>query len=225
MSIEPILDRIHARAVRSRWLRLFTAMTRGLLAFGFVLPGWTKVVGSHFSPGVPEGHRIRVFFDAFLQADGFYAFVGVMQIVAALLLLFRRTAPLGAMFYFPIILNIFVVTVAIDFEGTQVITGFMLLACLYLLCWDYDRWKILLPGFTPPIRVDESRHLGVGATLLAAGAGGLLLAAGVLGVMDFMDGQRSGVPFTAFMAAFLLVPAVIFWFRRTHASPTARNTS
>ena len=55
-----------------------------------------------------------------------------------------RTATLGAVVYFPIILNIFVVTVSLHFRGTWMITGLMLLACIYLLCWDYDKLKVLL---------------------------------------------------------------------------------
>lgn len=221
MSLESALDRVHARTVQNHWLRLFTAMTRGLLAFGFILPGWTKVVGSHFSPGIPEGHRIREFFDAFFQAGEFYAFVGAMQILAALLLLSRRTTTLGAVLYLPIILNIFVITVAIDFEGTQVITGLMLLACIYLLCWDYDRWKILLPGFTPPSHVDESRHLGVGATLLAGGVGGLLMGGTTAAAIGLIDGRLRGVPLAMIISAFLLIPLVSLWVRRTHVPPPA----
>ena len=44
----------------------------------------------------------------------------------------------------------------------------MLLANIYLLCWDYDRWKDLLP------RGVGNRHLGLASTLgfaLSASAG------------------------------------------------------
>ena len=66
------------------------------------------------------------------------------QVIIALLLLIPRTALLGALMYFPIILNICILTYAVRFEGTR-ITTFMLLANLYLLCWDYDRIKYILP--------------------------------------------------------------------------------
>jgi len=45
-------------------------------------------------------------------------------------------------------------------RGTQVVTGLMLLANLFLLAWDYDRWKALLPRDPGP------RHLGAGTTRL-----------------------------------------------------------
>ena len=60
---------------------------------------------------------------------------------------------MGAIFYFPIILNIFVLTHATRFEGTRIVT-FMLLANLFLLVWDYDRLKHVLPFY----RSGEDRH-------------------------------------------------------------------
>jgi hypothetical protein len=91
---------------------------------------------------------VGAFFDGFFQAQGYYRFVGAAQLLAAFLLLFRATAPLGSMIYFPIALNIFVITVTVGFGGTAVVTGMMTLASAYLLCWYYDRWKALVPGFS-----------------------------------------------------------------------------
>ena len=62
----------------------------------------------------------------------------------SVLLLIPRTATLGALVYFPLILNIFVITVSLHFTGTPVITGLMLIACIYLLCWDADKLKSLI---------------------------------------------------------------------------------
>ena len=45
---------------------------------------------------------------------------------------------------FPIILNIGVMTYATQFEGTRIVT-FMILASLFLLRWNYDRLKPILP--------------------------------------------------------------------------------
>jgi hypothetical protein len=55
-----------------------------------------------------------------------------------------RTATLGALMFFPLIVNIFVITVSLHFQGTPIITGLMLLANIYLLCWDYDKLKHLV---------------------------------------------------------------------------------
>jgi hypothetical protein len=69
-----------------------------------------------------------------MYRTGFYwRFLGLRQLATALLLLIPRTATLGALVYFPLILNIFVITVPLHFQGTPFITGLMLLANLYLL--------------------------------------------------------------------------------------------
>jgi hypothetical protein len=152
------LDRLHARIVTSRVLVVFTAVTRVLLALAFLPSGLVKAFGHRFTT-LPVTDPVGYFFDGFFSAAGYYQFVGIMQLTAAALLLFPWTATLGAVVYLPIILNIFVITVAVGFGGTQIIAGLMLLGNIYLLCWDYDRWKDLMPR-----RVGD-RHLGLPSTI------------------------------------------------------------
>ncbi|MEM7382412.1 MAG: hypothetical protein AAF361_14635 [Bacteroidota bacterium] len=104
----------------------------------------TKLLGNPFT-SLPTSNPVGYFFDAFFQASEYYVFVGATQVLAGLLLLFPVTATLGAIVYFPIILNIAIITFAIGFKGTWVITLLMTTACLYLLVWDYDKFKSLLP--------------------------------------------------------------------------------
>jgi hypothetical protein len=81
--------------------------------------------------------------------------------VTAVLLLIPRTALLGAIFYFPIILNICVLAYSVRFEGTR-ITTLMLLANMFLLAWDYPRLKSILPfSRHGDPRVVESRKFPV----------------------------------------------------------------
>jgi hypothetical protein len=58
----------------------------------------------------------------------------------------QKFSRLGAVIYFPIILNIFVITVAYNFGLTRVITGLILLANIYLLCWDFELLKYIFFG-------------------------------------------------------------------------------
>jgi hypothetical protein len=95
-------------------------------------------------PNNPLGH----YFDALYLTGYYYTFIGVCQWIAAVLLLIPRTALLGAIFYFPIILNIFVLTHATRFDGTRIV-ALMLLANIFLLVWDGDRLKHLLPFSRP----------------------------------------------------------------------------
>jgi len=156
------LDRLHAHVVRSRLLVVWTALVRVLLALAFLPSGLVKVRGDRFTT-LPVTDPVGYFFDGFFSATGYYQFVGVMQLTAALLLLLPGTASLGAVMYLPIILNIFVINVAVGFGGTAVITGLMLLANVYLLCWDYDHWKALLPGHAGRRHLDFFTTLGLGA--------------------------------------------------------------
>jgi hypothetical protein len=166
MHLESALDRLHARVVASPWLRLFEAATRGLLAMGFIIPGAKKFEGRFTT--LPLSDPVGFFFEAMYRAHGFYLFVGAEQVLAGILLLFRLTAPLGAVLYFPVILGIFVINVSVGFTGTYYITALMTLATAFVLCWDYDRWKSLLPGFGRTAAYDPARRLGT-ATTLAAG--------------------------------------------------------
>ena len=97
-------------------------------------------MGRHFTI-LGLDNPIGFFFEG-LYRTGFYRrFLGLYQLAAALLLLIPRTAPVGALLFFPLILNIFVITVSLHFQGTPLITGLMLLGNIYLLCWDYDKLK------------------------------------------------------------------------------------
>ena len=94
-------------------------------------------MGERFT-ALPSNHPLGHYFDALHLTGYYYTFIGIGQLMAALLLLIPRTALLGAMLYFPIIVNICVLTYAVRFEGTRIAT-LMLLANLFLLAWDYDR--------------------------------------------------------------------------------------
>ena len=161
-----MLDRIHARLHASPFLHRFTAFTRILLAVGFVPPGLKKVLGERFT-SLPTTNPVGYFFDAFFQAHAFYVLVGAMQVLAGVLLLVPRTATLGAVLYAPIIVNISVITYAMGFQGTWVITGLMTLACLWLLAWDYDRLKAILPLRLPRGRLFGPREYAAQATAWA----------------------------------------------------------
>jgi len=137
------LDRRYAELKRNKWLRYFAVFCRIALALGFLPSGLVKVRGERFT-GLPPNHPLGHYFDALHLTGFYYTFIGVGQMLAATLLLIPRTSLLGALFYFPIILNIFVLTHALRFEGTRVAT-FMLLANLFLLAWDYPRLKYILP--------------------------------------------------------------------------------
>ena len=147
MTLLTDLERQSAELKRNRWLRYFAIFCRIALALGFIPSGAVKVMGERFT-ALPSNHPLGHYFDALYLTGSYYTFIGVGQLIAALLLLIPRTALLGAVFYFPIILNICVLTYATRFEGTRIAT-LMLLANLFLLVWDYQRLRYLLPFSHP----------------------------------------------------------------------------
>ena len=153
MTLLTEFERLYGELKRNKWLRYFAVFCRIALALGFIPSGIVKVTGERFT-ALPSNHPLGHYFDALHLTGYYYTFIGVGQLIAALLLLIPRTALLGAIFYFPIILNICVLTYAARFEGTRIAT-LMLLANLFLLVWDYDRLKHILPFSRP----DEDHHV------------------------------------------------------------------
>lgn len=143
MNIVTRLEQLYEEAKANRWLRYFTIFCRVVLALGFIPSGIVKVMGERFT-ALPANNPLGHYFDALHLTGYYYTFIGVAQLVTALLLLIPRTALLGAIIYFSIILNICILAYAVRFEGTR-ITTLMVLASVYLLCWDYDRLKYILP--------------------------------------------------------------------------------
>jgi hypothetical protein len=180
MSIADKLDQVHARVRGNRWLGYFAVFNRVALSAGFLPSGMVKIMGERFtdlSVNHPMGHYLEA-----LHYTGFYyTFIGIMQLSAAVLLLIPRTALLGALLYFPIIFNIFILTIAVRFEGSLLTSPLMVLANLYLLCWDYHKLKFIFPfrpsttqltqpqSFTLSNKFPTLFFAGVGATVFFVG--------------------------------------------------------
>ena len=89
-------------------------------------------------------HSNGYMFETLYQSGIYWKFIGISQLLSPFLLMTQRFATLGAVVFFPIILNIFIITTSYDFQGTTYITALMLLANIALLVWDWPKLKILL---------------------------------------------------------------------------------
>ena len=172
MKLETALDNLHAKLTGNKFLQIFTAFTRILLFIGFTPPSIKKILHQPFT-SLPDSHPVGHYFNALLGTGFYYEFIGWAQLVAAVLLLFPRTAHLGALMFFPIILNIAVLTNAVGFAGTWLLTIFMTLAATYLVAWDYDRLKPILFGRREG-RANFMKHEFVWLPLLFAAGGAVL---------------------------------------------------
>ncbi|MGI9516507.1 MAG: hypothetical protein ACR2NP_05660 [Pirellulaceae bacterium] len=136
-------DRLFVWLRSSAFLYRFTLLTRILLAAAFLPTGMVKLMGRRFTLIGPE-HPVGAFFEAMYQTGFFWNFIGLVQVVAAVLLLIPPLAHLGAAIFVPIIINIFVITLSLAFGNTAIITGLMVLAVTWLCVWDFDRFRSML---------------------------------------------------------------------------------
>lgn len=142
------IEEIYHEAKADEWFKKFAVFCRIALAASFIPSGLVKIMGERFAAGLPSNNPLGHYFDALHQTGYYYTFIGISQIIIAILLLIPRTSLLGALMYFPIIVNICVLTYATRFEGTRLVT-MMVLASLFLLIWDFDRLKHILPFKQP----------------------------------------------------------------------------
>ena len=145
MRIENTLDAIHSSITHRWYFQVFTVFTRILLAVAFIPPSYKKIMHQPFTV-MPDSHPVGHYFNALLKTGFYYEFIGWGQMIAAILLLFPRTAHLGALLFLPIIANIAALTTSMGFVGTWLITILMCLAATWLVAWDYDRLKPILFG-------------------------------------------------------------------------------
>jgi hypothetical protein len=145
MSISTTLDRFHSKAKQNSWLRLFSIFCRLSLALGFIPAAIVKLMDERFASGLHARHPMGFYLEALHTTGYYYTFIGVVQLLAAFMLLIPRTVTLGAFLYFPVILNITVLTYATRFDGSLFTAPLMTLANLYLLAWNYEKWKYILP--------------------------------------------------------------------------------
>lgn len=144
------IEEIYYEAKADEWFKKFATFCRIALAASFIPAGYVKIMGERFAAGLPSNNPLGHYFDALHQTGYYYTFIGIVQVIIGILLLIPKTSLLGALMYFPIIINICVLTYATRFEGTRLVT-MMVLASLFLLIWDYDRLRHILSLKQPKI--------------------------------------------------------------------------
>lgn len=135
-----IYDLITA-ARRARWANLAVVNLRILIGFAFVPAGLKKVLGQPFTDPANVG-LFHDFLDAFHATGGFYRFVGVVQLAAAVLLMTQRFAVVGAAVALPVLSAIAVFCWSTEAGvPTRTVVTLMWLGTVALLAWDVDRWR------------------------------------------------------------------------------------
>ena len=143
MGVVSVVDRLHGQVRRSEVLFRVVRATRYLFAMAFVPTGFVKLMGERFTT-ISSQTPIGAFFEAMYQTGEYWQFLGAIQIVAGGLLLVPRTATLGAVVFFPVVLNICVITWALEFPGTVYVTTLMVVGAGGLLAWDWHRLRSIV---------------------------------------------------------------------------------
>ncbi|MEO8112512.1 MAG: DoxX family protein [Ginsengibacter sp.] len=138
-------DRFYFTIKGNRWYWYFSIFCRVALAYAFIVAGAVKIAGERFASGLSVKHPMGAYLEALHHTGYYYTFIGIAQVVAAILLLIPRTVTIGALLYFPIIVNIWLLSFAVRFEGSFITSPLMVLANLYILVWNYDRLRYVLP--------------------------------------------------------------------------------
>lgn len=141
--IEEIPYRAHRMLTSSSLMLRFTWATRVLLSIGFLSPGLTKLLGHRFVTTVTDD-VIGQFFEALYQTGGYWRFLGATQVIAAVLIVFSKTSCLGTFLFSGIIANIAMITLSMPFGRTFSVAFLMMVACVYLMVWEYPRWRSIL---------------------------------------------------------------------------------
>ena len=138
-------DQYYFNIKGNRWYWYFSIFCRFTLAFAFIVAGIVKITGERFASGLSIKHPMGAYLEALHHTGFYYTFIGIAQVIAAILLIIPATVTLGALVYFPIILNIWLLSFAVRFEGSFVTSPLMVLANIYILIWNYDRLRYILP--------------------------------------------------------------------------------
>lgn len=157
-SIESIINILH----RKKWLQIFTIYLRYLIGISFVY-AFTWKLGDHLliyhtkDLGREDQLNPAFVFQSIMRIKSLWIAAAYAQLISGTLLATQRFATIGAIFFFPVIFCIFLITAYVGFNGTWEITLLMLLGTAYLLIWDI---KKLLPIFLnePDIVIDYSKN-------------------------------------------------------------------
>jgi len=102
MSFLSRFEQFFIKVKQNRWIWLFSIFCRVTLAIGFLAGGYVKIIDERFASGLSIIHPMGSYLDALHQTEYYYTFIGIIQILAAVLLLIARTVFLEALLISPL---------------------------------------------------------------------------------------------------------------------------
>lgn len=128
------------------WVQIFIIYTRYLIGSAFVFASIVKIKGERFSrPGIddPIDSPFHLF-ETLYQTGLWWQVIGWGQFIAGALLVTQRYALLGTVAFFTVMINVFFITLSLNFSGTPLITSAMLFANIILIIWHWPQLKVFL---------------------------------------------------------------------------------
>ncbi len=213
------------RARRVRWINVCVVNLRFLIGFAFVPAALKKVLDQPFTDPANHG-RFHDFLHAFHATGWFYGFVGVMQLIAAVLLCTQRFALVGALLALPILTAITAFCWSTAVYPTATIATLMWLGTVGLVLWDVDKWRsivapegLMVAASRDPLPIDLALWARCGWAIIVVYLGSSLLNGGVYRPRGIELDQ----PAFYVMPAVLLMPIITFVIeRRARARSGAR---
>jgi uncharacterized membrane protein YphA (DoxX/SURF4 family) len=100
-------EQFYLKIKRNRWFWLFSIFCRLTLAYAFIVAGMVKIIGERFASGLSTIHPMGTYLEA-LHHKGYYyyyyySFIGIAQVIAAILLIIPRTVLLEHYYIFQLL--------------------------------------------------------------------------------------------------------------------------
>ncbi|WP_373495490.1 hypothetical protein [Aquiflexum sp.] len=130
------------KARQNNWLFRGTLGLRFLLSMGFIPTGLVKLFGLPFS-NLGNTNPVGLFFDMLLSTGVYWQFLGGMQVMAGILVMFSRTLAVGSIIFTGIMVNILLITIGVGFGNTAYLAFMMVLGCLWLCFWEWGKIRVL----------------------------------------------------------------------------------
>jgi uncharacterized membrane protein YphA (DoxX/SURF4 family) len=86
------IEELYYEAKADKWFQRFAVFCRIALAASIIPAGYIKIVGERFAAGLPSNNPLGHYFDALNLTGYYYTFIGIVQIIIAILLLIPRTS-------------------------------------------------------------------------------------------------------------------------------------
>lgn len=144
------MEKIISKLKQNIILQIFTILLRYSFGASFVFSSIFKIEVIRFTPESGKNEPINSlahFLETMYQSSVYWNFIGWGQLTVGFLLMSQIFSTIGAVAFFPVIINIFVITISFDSTNVLIITFLMVFGTIYLLLWDWNKVKfITLPN-------------------------------------------------------------------------------